>query len=113
MSSQLFKSVNPKNGKLLKTFETITSQQMFQKVEKSFNSFKYMRNDGQQGYNERIERSSKLIKLLQENKLKMAETVTNEVGKTLKESIGEIDKCIGLIDYYNKNVKEFSKSETL
>lgn len=30
----------------------------------------------------------------------LAETITNEVGKPIKESLGEVDKAVSMIDYY-------------
>ncbi len=36
------------------------------------------------------------------NKQSYAEMMTNEVGKPIKQSQGEIDKCIGHIDYYKE-----------
>lgn len=39
-----FKSVNPKNGKLLRTYEIITNHEMLDKLEKSYKAYKFMRN---------------------------------------------------------------------
>lgn len=44
-----FRSVNPKNGKLTKTYDRILNHDMYSKLEKSYKSFKYMRNQGTDG----------------------------------------------------------------
>lgn len=31
--------------------------------------------------------------------------ITNEMGKPIKESLGEIDKSVSIIDYYNKTAE--------
>ena len=33
------------------------------------------------------------------------------MGKPIKESLGEIDKSVSLIDYYHKNAETFLKEE--
>jgi acyl-CoA reductase-like NAD-dependent aldehyde dehydrogenase len=35
------------------------------------------------------------------------------MGKPIKESLGEVDKSINLIDYYAKNSDEFLKEEVI
>lgn len=35
------------------------------------------------------------------------------MGKPIKESIGEVEKSIGMIDYYCKNAEDFLKEETI
>lgn len=35
------------------------------------------------------------------------------MGKPIKESIGEVDKSIGMIDYYIKNAENFLKEEVI
>ncbi len=40
----VFKSINPKNGKLLKTYDCITNKDLHEKLEKSLKCFKYMKN---------------------------------------------------------------------
>ena len=41
-----FKSINPKNGKLLKSFDYISNATMETKLDKSFKAYKYMANQG-------------------------------------------------------------------
>ena len=72
-----------------------------------------MRNQGNSGYQERIEKFKTLKRSLKKHKQQLAETITNEMGKTIRESMGEVDKCIGLIDYYNKHSVEFLKDDKL
>ena len=42
----VFKSINPKNGKLLKTYDCITNNELNATIEKSFKAFRYMKNQG-------------------------------------------------------------------
>jgi succinate-semialdehyde dehydrogenase / glutarate-semialdehyde dehydrogenase len=43
----------------------------------------------------------------------LGETITNEMGKPLKESLGEVDKSVGMIDYYIKNAESYLKDEVI
>lgn len=45
----VFKSINPKNGKLMKSVDYISNQQVQDKLERSFKIFKFMKNEGTSG----------------------------------------------------------------
>ena len=63
----VFKSVNPKNGKLMKSVEYITNKQLMDKVEKAAKMFRYMKNEGSSGLSNRFDRLDK-VKLQLKNK---------------------------------------------
>lgn len=109
----VFKSINPKNGRIMKTVDCITTQRLHEECERSFKVYKYMKNQGLQGVEDRAEKFNQVKTLLNERKASLAEIITNEVGKPLRESVGEIDKSISMIDYFNKNTENFLKDETL
>jgi acyl-CoA reductase-like NAD-dependent aldehyde dehydrogenase len=44
---------------------------------------------------------------------RLAETITNEMGKCIKESYGEVDKSIAMIDYAIKNAEKFMTEEEI
>ena len=48
-----------------------------------------------------------------ERRQNLAEMITNEVGKPIKESYGEIDKSITMIDYFNQNTEKFMEDESI
>lgn len=41
----------------------------------------------------------------------LAKTVTLEMGKCLSQSLVEVDRCVGFIDYYIKNTEHFAEDE--
>jgi succinate-semialdehyde dehydrogenase/glutarate-semialdehyde dehydrogenase len=65
------------------------------------------------GIMERLEKIENVKKILTERKQKIAEIITNEMGKTIKESAGEVEKSIKMIEYYQNNAIEFMKEENL
>ena len=101
----VFKSINPKNGRLIKTYECISNKELNENLDRSIKVFKYMKNQGPSGMTERFDKFAKVKDLLQQRKGMLAELVTNEMGKPLRESAGEVDKSIGMIDYYFKNAE--------
>src|SRR6185312_17243907 len=52
-------------------------------------------------------------KELRKNKEKLAKTATEEMGKAIKESRSEIEKCALVIEYYADNGKIFSTAEVV
>ena len=109
----VFKSINPKNGRLLKSYECISNKELNVKLDKSFKMFKYMKNQGEDGLVERFDKFAKVKTLLQKQKNNLAEMITNEMGKSIKESMGEVDKSISMIDYYTQNAENILKEEII
>jgi succinate-semialdehyde dehydrogenase / glutarate-semialdehyde dehydrogenase len=109
----VFKSINPKNGKLLKTYECIANKDLHEKLEKSFKCYKFMKNQGMSGLDQRFEKLEKVKILMNSQRQKLAETITNEMGKCIKESYGEVDKSIAMIDYAIKNSEKFLTEEVI
>lgn len=48
-----------------------------------------------------------------DNKKTYAQLITDEMGKTIKESIGEIEKCQAMTDYVIKHALDFLADEHL
>ena len=51
--------------------------------------------------------------ILRERKEEYAALMTQEMGKPITQSRGEIDKCIGHLQYYIDNAGEFMADEEL
>ena len=47
--STLFRSVNPKNNKLMRTFETISGRELDGKIDRSYQRFRYKYSQGMEG----------------------------------------------------------------
>ena len=109
----VFKSINPKNGKLIKTFDCLTSKELQEKLEKSFKCYKFMKNQGASGLQQRFDKLENVKKLMTAQRQALAETITNEMGKCIKESQGEVDKCLYMIDYNIKNAEKFLRDEEI
>lgn len=103
-------SINPKNKKVIKKFEELTDAQIEQKLAIAQSAYQKWRDVP-------IAKRSKILaqtaELLREQKPKLAEIITDEVGKTLAASEAEIEKCALACDYYAVNSEKFLKPETI
>ncbi|MBI5698087.1 MAG: NAD-dependent succinate-semialdehyde dehydrogenase [Thaumarchaeota archaeon] len=54
-----------------------------------------------------------LVSYLRKNKIRLAETATKEMGKALKESISEVEKCAWAMEYYADYGGTFISEEVL
>ncbi|WP_192484845.1 MULTISPECIES: aldehyde dehydrogenase family protein [Cysteiniphilum] len=97
-----YQTINPSNAKLLETYPMLTLPEIDQTIEKVKNAQLLWRDHA---IDQRIEYIQKIKVLLLQNFDQYARLITNEMGKTLKESISEIKKCAFLCDYYAEHAK--------
>lgn len=85
-----------------------TIQNKLQKSEKTFQQWK------KTSFEERQELLKKLAELLLKNKETYGKIITQEMNKPISQSISEIEKCAGMIDYYAaaENILKVEKVET-
>ena len=62
---------------------------------------------------QRSELMRKAADVLRQNKEQYAQTMTEEMGKLIKESRAEIDKCVSVCDYYADNAATFLQDELI
>jgi len=106
----MLKSINPVNGKTVKTFEAHSEkgvEKIINSVDKTWHSWRLSTFQ----YRSRLMKS--LSDLLISKKEELAFLMAQEMGKVKKEGIAEIEKCAWVCDYYAKNAESFLESETI
>lgn len=104
------KSINPATGILIKEYT---------KNEESHNQhlLKLSKSIQQEWENTSIGQRSLLFINLRNNliakKLEIANLMTEEMGKLLKESISEVEKCADVCEYYAKNAHTFLENKEI
>lgn len=102
------KSINPFNLKLLHEHDELTDTQIWDKIKLSEQAYGKHRKSG---FRERSQKMLKLSQSLKSQKQKLARTITLEMGKPIKESIAEIEKCAWVCEYYAQHAEEFLKDK--
>lgn len=101
-------SINPATGETNAEFDLYSNDIIKAKIRKSKESFKEWRNA------DLVDRTFSLecvAEVLRNRKDELATTITKEMGKTITESLAEIEKCAWTCDYFAKNADEFIASE--
>jgi succinate-semialdehyde dehydrogenase/glutarate-semialdehyde dehydrogenase/succinyl-CoA reductase len=102
-------TINPATAEPISTYESITKDQVQDSVAKAKAAFGSWKNTLEK-------RKSCLYNLtdyLRKNKIKLAEAATKEMGKVIKESISEVEKCAWALEFYADNGPNFLSDEVL
>ena len=102
-------TINPATEEELSTYSPMDKNQVFDIVRKAKRSFPEWKKD----YEQRRSYIYNLVEYLKKNKIKLAKVATSEMGKTLKESIGEIEKCAWVLEFYADHGDSFLSDEVL
>jgi len=102
-------TVNPTTGEDITTYSAMDRNQVFELVRKAKRAFPEWRKD----YEKRRSYVYNLIEYLKKNKVNLARVATDEMGKTIKESIGEVEKCAWALEFYADHGDSFLSDEVL
>lgn len=101
-------STNPYTNKVVKTFNSLTEDQLEQKIataHKAYDSWK------KTPIAERAKYLHKVSELMLERKHELAKIITLEMGKLIAQSEAEIEMCASVYAYYAKNSEQFLKDK--
>jgi succinate-semialdehyde dehydrogenase/glutarate-semialdehyde dehydrogenase/succinyl-CoA reductase len=84
-------------------------EQVFQLVGKAKRAFPEWKKD----YEKRRSYIYNLVEYLKKNKIELAKVVTSEMGKPIKESTGEVEKCAWALEFYADHGDSFLADEVL
>ena len=102
-------SINPANNKILESHKEISTEKINQIINSSYNTYLEWRNESI-SYRSKMMRD--LAELLKQKKEKLGALITQEMGKPIKQSIAEAEKCAWVCEYYADNAERFlSKKE--
>ncbi len=102
-------TTNPATAEPISTYDSITKEQVQNSVAKAKAAFGSWKNTLEK-------RKSCLYNLtdyLRKNKIKLAEAATREMGKVIKESISEVEKCAWALEFYADHGPNFLSDEVL
>ncbi len=105
-----YEIINPATGKPIKSIKQQTDEEISEAIELADKTFKEWK---QRSFYDRSKLLTKLGELLRERKEELAETMTLEMGKPVKDGIAEIEKCALVCDYYAENAAEFLSEQPM
>jgi len=97
-------SINPANNKKLNSYQEISKDSINQIIDSSFNTFLEWRN---KSFSYRAKKMRYLAELLKQKKEQLGFLMTKEMGKPIKQSIAEAEKCAWVCEYYADNAEQF------
>ena len=105
-----FKSINPFNQELLEVFPMDTDSDVSHKLQQAQQAYAAWRNTS---LNLRSDLFMRLALLLREQKEQHAQLISLEMGKVLKESRAEVEKCAWVCEYYAEHAEGFLARENM
>lgn len=103
------KTINPATEEIIQEYQVITENELKNKIAKSRKAFSEWKVDPKK-------RSTFLHILseeLRKNKESLAKIATQEMGKPLKESLAEVEKCAWAMEFYGDNGEVFLNQEVI
>jgi len=104
------KSVNPYTEEINWTYDSFSFEECETYIENSKAAFSGWSSSSVE---ERTKYLARAAEVLRQNTDTYAEIITKEMGKPIKQSRAEIQKCALICDYYIKNAAEFLKDEVV
>ena len=103
-------TINPATEGRIVSYELFSQKKLNSVIKNSKEAFDKWKN---YSVSYRASLIKKVGKGLLKNENKFAELITTEMGKPIKESIAEIEKCAWLCDYYYENAERFLEEEKI
>ncbi len=103
-------SVNPATGEKIKVFTPLSEKEIEQKLEKAAASFRFFKKTR---FAERAAWMFQAAQILESEKKKWGEIITTEIGRPIRASYEEIEKCARTCRFYAENAERFLQDEII
>src|SRR5436853_5333574 len=101
-------STNPATGEKLKEFSAFSGAEIEKRLKRAEHAFQQHRRES---FPKRAQLLVSVATLLENEKKELARTMTLEMGKLLRDSVAEIEKCARGCRYYAENAERFLEDE--
>jgi succinate-semialdehyde dehydrogenase/glutarate-semialdehyde dehydrogenase len=106
-----YETTNPYTGKVVKRFDELSDKDLEARLEQANDCFE---NDWRKrSFADRKAILGKAATLLREQQQHFAELITLEMGKLIKQSLGEVGLCADILAYYAEHAEKFLAPEKL
>ena len=104
------KTINPATGKVIKEYSEMSFEEVSGIIYRANIAQKQWKH---KSFTNRSVNLNKIAKSLKENKQELGELMSTEMGKPLSQSIGEIEKCAWVCEYYAENAEDFLSDDSV
>ena len=104
------RSVDPYTNEVLKTFEEPTDGQVDELVARAKDAYESWRKTS---FSERSAYLGRVAKAVQDRLQDLAGLATSEMGKRIRESVGELRLCASIVEYYASNGERFLQPQKI
>ncbi len=101
-------TINPTTGKVITAYDAESSEDVSRKVKLGRQAYAKWKKLEQ---GERAELMRRLGRVMRKNREDYARTVTEEMGKPVRQSLAEIEKCAWVCDYYAEHAEAFMRDQ--
>jgi acyl-CoA reductase-like NAD-dependent aldehyde dehydrogenase len=108
--SNTIETINPSTGKAIATYNSMSTEEVNQKTKNARIAFENWRKVD---ISERCAYMRRLGRVMKKNKEDYARLITEEMGKPIRQSLAEIDKCAWVCDYYSEHAESFLRDELI
>jgi acyl-CoA reductase-like NAD-dependent aldehyde dehydrogenase len=103
------KTVNPTTEEVIQEYENITKDEIISKTKKAKDAFEEWKKNA----NTRADLIHDFAQQLRKDKENLARIATKEMGKVIKESRSEVEKCAWAMEYFADNGIFFTTNEVI
>ncbi len=103
-------TVNPATAELVREFAPQTKKEIEHALAAAARAWAEHRRTS---FAQRAEKMMRVANVLEREKERLARIITLEMGKLLREAVGEIEKCAGCCRHYAAQAEEFLREETI
>lgn len=101
-------TVNPATGKVIASYDNESADDVNRKVRQARDAFaKWKKTE----LGERTDYMRKLGRVMRKNREEYGRLVTEEMGKPVRQSLAEIEKCAWVCDYYAEHAESFLRDQ--
>lgn len=108
MSSDSFQTVHPANGEVIHTYKYFSSLEIEKAIESAWQKFHSFKT---KAVSVKSDQLRLLARELRKDSEALGRLITLEMGKALKDSLAEIEKCASACEYFADNLEKFLAAE--
>ncbi|RJQ51811.1 MAG: NAD-dependent succinate-semialdehyde dehydrogenase [Desulfobacteraceae bacterium] len=101
-------AINPANGKTIRRYDKTSAEEAYLRIGKAHDAFGLWRS---KSFTERAAVFKNISRILRKNNEEYSRLITIEMGKPIRDSRAEVEKCAWVCEYFGEHAEEMLKPE--